>query len=132
MSLLSDKDNNYFIIRQNSENKIIVSADQNICSKCNKFIWIINLYIQYTVNNKNIQNKIITLCNNCMLLSDYIAKEHLCYFHNKHIAENSKICYKCINKLQQNTAELYNKEVIFIDKYNNELILRNTLIDIKF
>ncbi len=89
------------ISRKDTENKITVTADHNLCKYCDQLKWVINC-----VHEKKYQSRIWTLCPECFL--DTYLKSGRCICCNPSASfEEYNVCDKCIQKLIQNTQELY-------------------------
>jgi hypothetical protein len=69
---------------------LLATCDQNTCSKCHKFKWIVNITYK-RFDKKNFNNIEITLCEQCIKNSEYDSKNHHCPFHNTHVLEDGKI-----------------------------------------
>ena len=113
----------YYLLSKSDAYYLLATCDQNICSKCHQFKWIVNITYK-RFDKKNFNNIEIALCDKCIKNTEYDSKNHHCPFHNTHVLEEAKICESCIDKLKLKTEELYKKVIIYKD-----IVMEDTFID---
>jgi len=86
-----DTDQNYTLV-----------ADQQHCSKCEQFKWVIGGITQ------DCNGQLVTMCPECLQTENKVCETRYCPYCNKNAPVEMQACKTCIESVVQCTDELYN------------------------